>query len=255
MIILTRPQADAAQTAVRLGQAGFACTALPLLEVGALTDPGEQTLLHQVLARLAAFAGIIFVSPNAVRFGLADLAQWPANTTAYAVGEGTAAALRARGIAAITADGAGGSEALYQRMRADPLFGKHFLLLRGPDGRAWLADSLRGAGTSVSLLKCYERRAAAPTASQWQALWVARPTGWSLTSSEAVRHLGALLAGLPSTESTKLSCLPAWVSHPRIATAARAAGFTDIRLTQPGDQGLIDALRAAAAGLADSSSP
>jgi uroporphyrinogen-III synthase len=242
MLILTRPQPDAALTAARLREAGYPSTVFALLEVTALSNTGDVQLVHEVMARLGQFHGVIFVSPNAVRFALAQDMVWPVHTTAYAVGEGTAAALRARGIEPVTAAGSGGSEALYERMRALPLFGKHFLLLRGPDGRAWLADALRSAGTSVTLLKCYERKPAQPSAEQWQALLAAQPSGWSLTSSEAVRHLGVLLARLPHDQSARLTSLPAWVSHPRIASAGQHAGFADIRLTQPGDQGLIDAL-------------
>ena len=247
MIILTRPQEDATHTAARLRAAGIESICLPLLDVGALIDPTEEAVRQAVLARANDFDGIIFVSPNAVRHGLGETSL-PAQIKAYAVGEGTATALAARGITAITAGGAGGSEALFERMRAEPLFGKHFLLMRGPDGRAWLAEALRSAGTSVTVLKCYERHASVPDSVDWQMLRCAQPTGWSLTSSEAVRHLGALLRdmpALPDAHRESLRALPAWVSHPRIAAAAREAGFTDIRLTRSGDQGLIDALRAA----------
>ena len=63
----------------------------------------------------------------------------------------------------------------------------------------------------------------------------------SLTSSEGVRNLVALLGGDVPPE---LAGVPVFAPHPRIVEQARLAGFTRVIETAPGDAGLLDALEA-----------
>ena len=242
VIIVTRPFAEATITAKSLSGAGVGAIVWPLLEVGSLTDAAAIAHCDAVLARLADFDCAVFVSPRAVREACARIPAWPASVRACAVGHATADALRARGIAPLTAQ-LDGSEALFDLLMREPLRGKRYLLLRGPDGRAWLGDALVASGAEVDYVQCYARAPvqidAAALAVLDKALKSSAPDSlwWSLTSSEAVRHLHA---SLPSEHAARR--FNVLVSHPRIAAAARAAGFARIHLTDSGDQGLMDAL-------------
>ena len=67
-------------------------------------------------------------------------------------------------------------------------------------------------------------------------LYPGRLDALTLTSSEGVAHLTALPG------AAELRPVPVFVPHPRIAAAARDAGFSTVIATGAGDQGLIDGL-------------
>jgi len=180
-----------------------------------------------------------------------DGAAWPGATRAAAPGPGTAAALRAQGLDPVepAADApAFDSEALWQRLRQDDWTGARVLVVRGEDGRDWLADQLRAAGASVHFVAAYARRPPEPDAAQRRLLAqaCAAPEShlWLFSSSEAVANLRALAPAADWSRSA------AAASHPRIAQAARAAGFgrVDLVAPRPADvSALIDGWPAGAA--------
>ncbi|MBI5437069.1 MAG: uroporphyrinogen-III synthase [Nitrosomonadales bacterium] len=66
-IVVTRPREQAAQLAQRIGQAGGNAILFPLLEISPVSDPSP---LRKLVARLHEFDLAIFISPNAVRYGM-----------------------------------------------------------------------------------------------------------------------------------------------------------------------------------------
>ena len=62
--------------------------------------PADTAALERIHAALAHYDIAIFVSANAVEYGVPDPRRWPARLQAFAPGPGTAAALVAVGIAA-----------------------------------------------------------------------------------------------------------------------------------------------------------
>jgi uroporphyrinogen-III synthase len=106
------------------------------------------------------------------------------------------------------------------------------LVVRGEEGRDWLADALRARGATVEFVaayrRCPPRLDVAETALLHQA--VARPEEhvWHFSSSEAIAYLGLL--------AQRLQPVPDWTSsqaiasHPRIVQSARDSGFGKVQL-------------------------
>ncbi len=236
-LIVTRPRAQAAAWVRELQALGQQVSALPLIDIAPLDDPAP---LHRTWLRLDVYALVVFVSANAVQhfFGAAPAgAGWPAGVLAGSTGPGTSAALRAAGVlaAALVEPAADvpafDSEALWAQVSGQDWAGRRVLVVRGEDGRDWLADTLRARGAVVDFVAAYRRLpplcSAAEAALLQSALEVPAAHLWLFSSSEAVANLRALAPTADWSHSAAL------VSHPRIAQAARAAGFGRVDLTAP----------------------
>ncbi len=256
-LIVTRPAAQAASWVAALQALGCDAQALPLIDIAALDDP---TPLRAAWRALPRYTLVMFVSANAVQHFFAaarpvaaDAAAdpWPPGVRAAATGPGTAAALRAAGVP----DGARvepaadasrfDSEALWAQVAHEDWAGRQVLVVRGEDGRDWLADTLRERGASVDFVAAYRRLAPQPDAAGRALLAqaAADPAAhlWLFSSSEAVGHLQALA---PATDWSRSLAL---ATHPRIAAAARAAGFGRVALTSPTTEAAAQAVAQAAA--------
>jgi hypothetical protein len=79
-VVITRPRAQAQALADSVAALGREAVLLPLLEILALPD---QSGLQGVLAGVAEYALVAFVSPNAIDAAFAHLQGWPgmASTT------------------------------------------------------------------------------------------------------------------------------------------------------------------------------
>ncbi len=246
-VIVTRPSAQAADWVAQLQALGVDAVALPLIGIAPLADPAP---VHAAWTKLAGTALVVFVSPNAVAQFFAARpagAAWPADTLAGSTGPGTSAALRAAGLAGgqlvePPADASVfDSEALWARLAPQRWAGRRVLVVRGEDGRDWLAQVLREQGAEVDFVAAYRREAPRPDAAG-QALLdaaLADPAGhcWLFSSSEALQHLRALR---PAADWSRARAI---ASHPRIAQTARAAGFGRVDELPPRPQAVARALQ------------
>lgn len=242
-LIVTRPLAQAESWVRQLREQGCDAVALPLIRIDALTD---TRALHAAWSTLAQQALVMFVSANAVEHFFAARpagVAWPTAARAGSTGPGTSAALRAAGVPEAAIDepepqaGRFDTEALWaQRLAARSWAGTQVLVVRGEDGRDWLADQLRGAGARVGAIAAYARRVPHPDAGQQALLREAQadPRGhlWLFSSSEAVANLGAIAPHADWHHAQALA------SHPRIALAARRAGFGRVEPCAP-DPGAV----------------
>ena len=240
-ILITRPAGQADSLCAALAALGAAPLRFPLLTISPVADPSP---LQAAARRLGEFALVFFVSPNAVHFALDAMlpvvGTWPAGVAMATVGKGSEAALAARGFAEVIAPADGfDSEAVLALPAFQPaaVAGRRVLILRGDGGRDLLGDMLKARGAEVEYLTCYHRRG--PTEDFTPVVALARAgrlDALTLTSSESVGHLRAL----PDTAA--LLDVPVFVPHPRIAMAARDAGFSTVVATAAGDPGLIAGL-------------
>lgn len=226
--IVTRPAAQAGGWVQALQALGVDALALPLLAIEPLDDPAP---LAAAWAMLGERALVMFVSANAVEHFFAQRAgrPWPEGVRAGSTGPGTSHALRRAGVPEsllmepATDAPSFDSEALWQRLAPLDWHGRRVLVVRGTEGRDWLADTLRAAGAQVEFLAAYRR--AAPRLDAPAALLLQRALAepeahlWLLSSSEALRHLAGLAPGADWSRAR------AAATHPRIAASARAAGF------------------------------
>ena len=239
-IVVTRPREQAGPLCDAIAAAGGRAVLFPLLEIVGLPDDPACTAALQHL-KDAVLA--VFISPNAVVFGCARASEqgpWPPATTVAAVGQGTARALREKGFSNVIVPAAGfDSEALLacSELSASAVAGKVVVLFKGEGGRDLLADSLSERGAKVWPAPCYRRLPPAEGLAPLIALHAAgKLHGIVLSSSEAVRHLGALL---PAANRRLLDETPVFCPHQRIADAAAAIACQRISLTPPGDAGIL----------------
>ncbi len=236
-IVVTRPREQAAQLAQHIEQAGGNAILFPLLEISPPADPQP---LRELVAHLNEFNLAIFISPNAVRYGMeairaagASLAQIKVAT----VGQGSAKALRDLGAQEIIApQDRFDSEALLALPELQNVKGWRVMIFRGDGGRELLGNTLKARGATVEYAACYQRAKPQQDAG---ALFAADPHAIAVTSSEA---LGYLWDMLDEPGRARLANIPLFVPHARIAEAAQRLGWRNVIPTAGGDDGLFSGL-------------
>jgi uroporphyrinogen-III synthase len=247
-LLVTRPQPQADEWVARLRAQGVDAHALPLLTIEDSADDAARAEVAAAWGALDKHALVMFVSPNAVaRFFAArpEGLAWPTGTLAGSTGPGSTEALRAAGVppAAIAEPDRAArrfdAEALWQQLRTRPWAGTRVLIVRGENGRDWLADTLRAQGAAVAFVQAYRRAAPVLDAAQRALLVDAqrdpRDHAWLLSSSQAVAQLPALAPG------ADWSAAPAIATHERIAESALAAGFRHVTTVPPTLEAIVEA--------------
>ena len=266
-IVVTRPRDQAVQLARRIEQAGGIPLLFPLLDITAVQD---TKTLHEQIARLGQFNLAIFISPNAVHYGIAAIraagaslsadgttshsTRLPNNASQVAgynpspasgrgelkiatVGQSSAKALRESGISNVIAPTEHfDSEGLLALPELQNVAGWRVMIFRGDGGRELLGDTLKARGATVEYATCYQRSKPQQDAG---ALLSAVPDAITVTSSEA---LGYLWQMLDSKSQQVIRDIPLFVPHARIAGLAREQGWLQVQLTASGDDGLLSAL-------------
>lgn len=236
-IVVTRPRDQAVQLAQRIMEAGGSTFLFPLLDIAPVQD---AQVLNEQISRLHQFDLAIFISPNAVQYGIGAIRAAggiPASLKIATVGQGSAKALRAMGIADVIAPGERfDSEGLLALPELRSVAGWRVMIFRGDGGRELLGDTLRERGASLEYAACYQRSKPQQDAA---ALLKSNADAISVTSSEA---LGYLWQMLDEQAQSVLRNTPLFVPHPRIAELARQQGWQQVRLCGSGDDGLLTAL-------------
>jgi len=238
-IVVTRPRDQAEQLVQRIEQAGGVPLLFPLLEIAAVQDTRE---LNEQITRLAQFNLAIFISPNAVHYGLSAIqaaGKLPETLKIATVGQGSAKALREFGIANVIAPTERfDSESLLALPELQDIADWRVMIFRGDGGRELLGDTLKARGAIVEYAACYQRSKPQHNAS---ILLDYAPDAISVTSSEA---LGYLWQMLEARGQDILRETPLFVPHQRIAELARKQGWHKVLLTDSGDDGLLSGLTA-----------
>lgn len=251
-VIVTRPQREAQDWVRELSAAGLTAQALPLIDIRPAPDPAALAHAWQQLAA-SGYAAVMFVSANAVAGFFASNSALPLvfsgqsaiKTRAFAPGPGTVKALLRAGVASGRIDAPAAdavqfdSEALWQVVGPQVRPGDRVLIVRGGDaqsagavsgsGRDWLAQRLAEAGATADFIVAYQRARPQFDAAQQQLAASAAADGsvWLFSSSEAVHNLQACLP------QQSWQAARAIATHPRIAAAARQAGFGVVCESRP----------------------
>lgn len=245
-VVITRPRQQAGELKTRLEQAGARPLLFPLLAIAPTPNLGA---LANSLSRLDDIHLLIFISPNAVRYGLQQLATYgglPPGLPVACVGQGTARVFTEQAGRApdLVPQQGHDSEALLglPGLQPEAIAGRKVLIVRGEGGREHLAESLRARGAQVGYAEVYRRvKPDNDVETLLGPLRQGKIDIISVTSSEALDNL--LEAG--TGERERLQATPLVVFHQRIADAARDRGFHGPVLVceRPGDDGLLDTLR------------
>lgn len=240
-VVVTRP-AHQAQRLVRLIEAaGGRALLFPAIEIRDVEDSGP---LNAVIDRLEEFDLAIFVSPNAAHKAMERIAArrtLPAGLLVAAIGGGSRRALARHGVKDVIIPERGfDSEALLAHPGFREVAGRRVLILRGVGGRELLGQELAARGAHVEYAECYRRVRpeldVAPLLAAWRRGELHAVTA---SSSEGLRNFHEMI-GEEGRE--RLRATPLFVTHPRIAEAARRIGLHSVRVTAPGDEGVAAAL-------------
>lgn len=239
-VIVTRPQPQADEWVLRLRELGLGAQAFPLMCIEPL--PAQSPTLDSAWRDLPGESLVMFVSPNAVLrfFEAARGRPWPAGVLAGATGPGTAHALMGCGVPRdlIVQPDADSprfdAETLWtQRLSGRSWQGASVCIVRGEDGRDWLADTLRQAGASVHALAAYRRCAPLWTPAEVAALSALAEDPqavWLFSSSQCIDHLVQRWTPEVAAGLRRQLVL---ATHPRIARTAEAAGFERVGSVSP----------------------
>jgi len=236
-IVVTRPRDQAIQLAKRIEQEGGIPLLFPLLEISTVSDTRK---LQEQVSRLKDFAYAIFVSPNAVQYGIAairSMGEIPDSIRIATIGQGSVKALLDLGITNVLAPSERfDSEGLLELHDLQEVAGMHIIIFRGDSGRELLGNTLKARGAVVEYATCYHRRRSQLDV---KSLLEKKPDAISITSSEAMTHLWQSIG---DGERIKMVEIPVFVQHERIAELARKQGWQYVHITGPGDEGLMSAM-------------
>lgn len=262
-VIVTRPRLEADAWVKQLRALHFDAVALPLIHIGASADTTEVAKAWESLRQYRA---VMFVSSNAVRYfhldnmpiagvfvaynAIKNIANSATIPRMWATGPGTREALLTQTVPSDLIDSPASdatqfdSEALWNIVKNQVKPGDKVLIVRGRsvdssdsegqtmNGRPWLANQLTVGAVHVDFVVSYERSApvfdVAEIALMAQA--ATDQSVWLFSSSEAVANLKALSAPIMGLNWSNARAI---ATHPRIALAAREAGFGVVYESRP----------------------
>lgn len=247
-VIVTRPAQEAQRWIDALGAKGLTAVALPLIAIEAVAD---RRVLDVARQQVAGRQALMFVSASAVSHfvdaGVVAALSVESAPRCWATGPGTVRALHDAGVPGSMIDAPPAdaplfdSEALWMVVRAQVVHGTRVLIVRGgdpagrPSGRDWLAREIESAGGVVSAVASYRRTAPRFGAAELALAAAAANDGsvWIFSSSEGVGNLCLAMPGADWRSALAVA------THPRIAEAARTAGFGRVSLVRPGVADLV----------------
>ena len=247
-VLVTRPEGQAGPLCAAVATLGYRPLHVPLLAVSPIQvlDAGQR----EIISSLEQYDHCLFVSSNAARFGLerllAERYRWPESVRCYAVGDSTADALRARGLAVITPGQEMTSEGLLALPLLESVSGQRVLIVKGEGGRTALRETLQARGAQVDELRCYRRSAPPNDPQLLPRLRDERIDYLLISSGEALENLMALLAAGESEAADWHPCTLV-VPSQRVAEQAQRAGWRDVALAvNASDEAMLAALRSRA---------
>ena len=235
-VVLTRPQADSERLSEALQNEGFQTRVMPIITIEAI-----PTAEQAPAPSLSDDALCIFISANAVRFGLPQLGSALArdsDLTVIAVGNKTRDTLAAEGIQAqvpVRAD----SEGLLAMPALSAPDSRDVVIVKGEGGRELLASELTARGARVTEWACYRR--CWPEVDVSGLIEISAGLIFQASSGEMVSRLSELLAGGGQADLFQSSII---VPSDRVARLATEIGWGQvIRAEDASDDAFIRALK------------
>ncbi len=256
-IIVTRPTGQARRLAELMGAGAQAvCPSVRIISLPLLTiiPKNDYVLLTQLRNALQHVKLIIFVSPNAIECTMRAIADsgssWgqlvDPRVLIGVVGQSSKEALLRHGMneefIVVPANDESDSDGLWKALQTKitDWSNESVLIIKGDGGRETLIEQLRTAGAALELVSIYSRIPLDLTSALWQSCAELNPnhTLWTLTSSEAVRHLGHRCRETNQIPKIVIQNGHALCSHVNIANAAKQIGFTNISVCEPRDESI-----------------
>lgn len=214
----------------------------PILFPTLVIKPQNETPLHK------HYDAIIFISVNAVDYGIEIFRTLNVGAKVFAVGAATAQKLKhfSVKVAAFVADKPS-SEALLAMDEVAQIISQKVLIFRGKGGRETLKTGLIKQNNQVEYLSVYERTHAKISATHQSALaqFLADDNGVIIiTSTAGLAALIALVGAININFVDKIKQYPLIVLSPRIQQYAQSIGFKNSKIVaQISDNGVIQTLK------------
>ena len=237
-VAITRPIDQAKNLTQLIQAAGGNIISFPLIKIAALDD---YTAFDQVIADIASYDWILFISSNAVQNSMPRLIKIgiPSRLQFAAIGPTTAETLNGFGInKVLIPKDRFDSESLLSLPKMQDMQGKKVMLVRGIGGRDVLANTLTQRGATVTFAECYQRinpqsncdvLAQAFAKQQLQRIVV--------TSSEAMRYLLDMAANAEWLKQVTIC-----VNHARVAEQPLSIGLNVHIAHASGDEAMLETL-------------
>ncbi|MEM9458182.1 MAG: uroporphyrinogen-III C-methyltransferase [Myxococcota bacterium] len=254
-IVVTRSAEQSAGLVLELSEQGADAVVFPCLSVAPPEDPHA---LQQAVAELPqAYDGVLLSSPNGVRafFDTLDAIGLDTRVLAgkrvVAIGSGTVAACRARGIHPDLVPTRARAEGLLECLDAEGLLGDRWLHVRADEGRGLVGRAIAEAGGHYTLAIGYRtiRPEVSPRLLASLRTPADRGEGFdavAFASGKAARHFMQTLGeGLGDEEARRLTQAAKVVCLGPVTTAAvRALGLrVDATAGAPTNAAMLEALR------------
>ena len=240
-ILITRPAHQAGPLQQQIEQQQGQACCFPLLDISSVD---ESTQLTKLLTNLAEYDIAIFISPNAVEYGLKLTGALPPNLKLATVGNATARKLTQLSGREpdICPHSQFDSEGLLAEPAMQAVAGKQIIIFRGQQGRELLAETLRARGAEVSYAHVYQRRKTARDPAELQQLLSTGVDIITITSGEALHYL-LELAGPELTDKAKNCQL--LVINQRLADLSNSLGFTKQAIISKtaSDEAIVEAIQ------------
>lgn len=256
-IIVTRPTGQARrlteliQAATQAVYPSVRIVSLPLLTI---IPKNDLALLTQLRIALQRATLIIFVSPNAIECAMRAVddanSSWEQlvspGVKIGVVGQSSQEALIRHGLVKesilVPAQDESDSEGLWKVLQTtiSDWSRESVLIIKGEGGRETLIEQLRSVGAALEILSIYSRAPLDLASPLWQSCAELDPqhTLWTLTSSEAARHLGERCKEVNRIPRLTIENSSALCSHTNIAHAAEQIGFKNISVCEPRDESI-----------------
>lgn len=241
-VLVTRPEQQAMPLCRLLEMQGAHTLRLPAIDIKAI---GNRRETAAQLGALADFDVIIFASANAVRFG-ASLLDQQRDLCLAAVGPATARALNQAGYRVVVQPIESiDSEGLLRHPRLEHPAGRRILLIKGSNGRPFLAQELARRGALVTAADVYQRVPAVPSPAALGALLENFSAGaLQVMTATSVEIAANLLHVAPPALRSEFDRVHWLVPGGRVASAVRDLGVSAplLQADSAEDQDLVAAL-------------
>jgi uroporphyrinogen-III synthase len=218
-VLITRPRQQALPLRDAIEHHGGHAILFPAIEI---VPTPEAAAGRQPLKSAEDYDDLVFVSPNAVRYAMPELAI--AQQRVFAIGSGTAGMLRQHGIHSHQPVGEkSDSESLLESPLLAEMQGRKVLIVRGDGGRPLLGDTLSKRGARVDYAEVYERRCPDVEAAPLLHTWTARIEVVIATSNAVIDNLLHLCRNEPVVTAT-----PLIVISQRMREHAEQLGFHQV---------------------------
>ena len=242
--MVTRPAHQAEPFCQMIAAHGGIAQRCPAMAIEASRD---QEAIDRWVQKLDAVNLAIFVSPNAVEYGLREIyrrrADLPSSMHLATVGQKSAQALAQHGLRVDVCPASGfDSEALLAESALQNMQGQQVLIFRGNGGRDLLGATLKERGAKVDYVEVYRRTLPPVFQQQLALLKNGEIDVIAVTSAELLNNLCALIPDDIQAFFLQQALL---TGCERISEKARALGFSGSIITaeNPSDEAMLDALK------------